>query len=461
MGSCLTVAVACAKVSRDRSLRGTSDLAGCFPSMTVATGLFKRLITTRKGALLVCTLVAIGAAIAGAPLLRTEYALAQARRCLNARNAERALDHLRTAERLDPMRAETQFLLARAYRRLGRMDEVHAHLLLATRSGWPREQVRREEWLALAQSGQLAEAEPHLGELLRTQQGDGAEICEAFVEGYFAAYRFDRALVLLEAWKTDYPPDPRPHVYLGLYNEHFQRWSDAAEAYREAVTIAPEDGDIRLRLASVLMRLYEYDRAEEHFHICLEQRPDDLDVLCQWGACLRRQARTEEARTVLEQVMRKDPRHLAGRLAMGQLEQATGNSEAARQWLEPLCRETPTDIEARYTLAQALQVTGQTAAAQQHFAFVLEAQEQMREVDNLTDLARTRPDDTELRFQIGTRLLKYDNPSHGAAWLRSVLDLNPAHQGAHAALAGYYVSIGNTELAERHRRQVEGPDTSE
>jgi predicted Zn-dependent protease len=151
-------------------------------------------------------------------------------------------------------------------------------------------------------------------------------------------------------------------------------------------------------------------------------------------------------------VLEREPADDRARLLMGQLELMAGEFDAALGWLAPLCAAHPTDVEARYALAQVLQALGRTDEAQPHLAFVAEARAQLQEVQSLTDAERFRPDDPEQRYQIGIRLLKYDVPAHGVAWLQTVLDLDPRHSGAHAALAEHYDSVGNHAAAAEHRR---------
>src|SRR5947207_1480547 len=90
--------------------------------------------------------------------------------------------------------------------------------------GYAPDAVRREWILTNAQSGRLGEAEPALERLLVDPQDDGAEICEAFVTGYFANYRIDSAMQLLDAWERDYPTDGQPHYLRGKFFEHSEMW---------------------------------------------------------------------------------------------------------------------------------------------------------------------------------------------------------------------------------------------
>ena len=408
---------------------------------------------SRKAQLLCLSgLVVLTAALLAGPSLWVEAQIFYGRRALEARRAEQALRHLRSAQRWDPRNAEVQFLLARAQRRLGRFDLVRKHIQRAWTLGYPVESLQREQWLALAQSGQLSEAEPHLAALLRDPRGDGPAICEAFVDGYFATYRFDQAFLLLDAWQKDYPYDPQPYVFRGLFLEHVGQWAKAVEPYRKALKLDPQRSDVRLRLARTLMQLQEYDEAAEHFARCLKEDPDDPDVLAGWGRCLVRQGKSAEARRAFQRALEIDPEHFDARLALGQLALADGRNQTALKRLTEACRERPHDTEARYALAKVLQAEGQTEAAKSHFQFVADARAALARAQSLMERIRTKPDDFEARYQIGITLLKYDDPAHGVAWLKSVLELRPDHRPTHEALADHFAENGLHKLAERHRR---------
>ena len=380
------------------------------------------------------------------------YRLAQARSALRAHEDERALLHLEAARRLNPRFAETRLLLARAYRRTGRFDQVPDQLRRAFKFGAPQKRVQREEWLTYAQSGQFRKADPHLSGMLRDPGDDGAEICEAFVKGYFLTYRFDRALQLIDAWERDFPEDPQPHLYRGIYWEHFSNWNEAKKEFRLAWKMAPERNDIILHLAALLVRLHHYDEAEPLFLRYLKSDPDNPAVLSGWAKCQLLMGNTEEARRIFRRVLDIDADHFATRLAMGQLERAAARPQEALRWLKPVCEERPWDTEARYALATVLQSSGEQDAARRHFQFVSKAREGMLNAPLLTRKLLDQPRNTELRYRLGMVLLKYDNPTHGVVWLQSVLELQPNHRPAHAALAAYFAKDGQRALAEYHRR---------
>ncbi|HUG93250.1 MAG TPA: tetratricopeptide repeat protein [Planctomycetaceae bacterium] len=404
------------------------------------------------------SLAAAAAVVWGSPPLWTQYHLVRARSELKNRDVDRALAHLRHAGLFDAENAERRFLLARAARRQGQMEAMHAHLERAARLGYDREALRREEVLLRAQAGLLSQAEPHLSSLLRDPRGDAPEICEVFVDAYFAAYRFENAFTLLDGWEADFPKDPQPHVFRGLYHEHGGRAAEAAASYRRALELAPQRVDVRERLARQLMTLHEYDAAAEAFRICLARRPDNPDVRAGWAACLEAMGRTGEARRVFEDVLASHPDHYDARLALARLDHASEHASQALARLAALCRERPTNTEARYLLARCLHAEGQIEAAKPHFQFAAEARLRMAEVPRLQQQVRSNPNDVELRYRIGATLIEYDVPEHGAAWLHSVLQIDPHHRPTHAALARYYASIGQEDAAERHRRLTADPE---
>lgn len=381
-----------------------------------------------------------------------EYRLWQARRALEQREAQQALARLEAAERLDADCSEVHFWKARAYRRLGEYDKVRFSLDQARRLGHSVDELKREEVMTLAQNGQLAKAEPRLPELLIDAGRDGPEICEAFVRGYLDAFRLEQAFKLLDGWQADYPDDPQPHYFRGLFWEHQQSWLKAADSFRRALELAPQRCDVRLHLARVLREKYQYREAGEHYQLCLEKQPDDPEALAGWGKCLRDEGETERAREVFARLLEGSPDHFDGRLAMGKLELDAGHLQQALHWLEPTADERPYDFNVRFALAKALSQAGHPERAREHYEFAAASQEAKIRVESLLRRIANEPQNVECRYEIGQKLLTYGEPSIGVVWLRSVLELQPDHRLAHEALSHYYRKKGNDALAAKHRR---------
>lgn len=392
------------------------------------------------------------------PWWEIRYRIHAAKKSLANREPRDALRHLTLAEQLGPDNSEVHFWLGRTYRRLGEMTFVHQHLERAWKLGFPRDRIQREEWLALAQTGQLRQAEPHLAELLMNPAEDGTEICEAYINGYSLAYRFESALGLLDVWQKDYPQDAQPHYIRGLFFAHSSSESEAVAAFREARRLAPHRKDIRSHLAQFLVTIHEYKEAEELLLDLLRDDPHNFELLSGLGYCLVERGEFERGRHAFEQALLRRSDFVPARLALAQLDIQQGDAEKALERLNPLLEERPYDYKGRFAMGTALQAVGRSAEAKGHFEFVDKAQHALARVANLKDTARASPKDAEVRYEIGMILLEFESPADGAGWLRSVLDLQPDHVPTHKALAEFHRRQGNTTLAEQHARRAKPPE---
>lgn len=371
------------------------------------------------------------------PAAVVQWRLRMARRALASRDLLHALDGLRAALRSDPERLETYYLLARTHRR--RADAVRAAVYLkqyADRGG-DSALAERETILALAQSGRLREAEPHLPQLLIDPQGDGPDICEAFVQGYFLNLRIDAALELLNAWQQDYPADPQPHFMQGFLYQALELWPEAVEAYRQGLLRAPDRADMRARLGEALIKQGQWEEADQELERAAGEAPDRPDILVALARCRFQRAETAEARQLVQRALAQSPEHFEARRLLAEIQLAEGRFAEAAAVLDLLFRQRPYDPTIRHALGRALRALGRTAEAKPHFDYLAEAEPALHRLEQLIRQVLSDPKNAELRYQIGRTLMRYGSPEDGARWLRTVLEIDPAHQGARQLLAAY------------------------
>lgn len=380
--------------------------------------------------------------------------IASAREAIASRDIEGALRHLDSFRSRNSANAEAHFLTGSLYRRLGRADEMERSLQRAAELGWPADEIQREGILLLAQAGHIDKAEPHLRRLLAGAGVYEPEVCEAFVAGHFRVFRPAEAVRLLDRWQAHWPKDPQPHFMRGALWQHAQGWHLAEQQYRRALELGPERVDIRLALAHALVERGQAEEAAGHFRECVKRMPDSPAALAGLGQALIKLGKTAESRELFQRVLERDPGHPGAHFGMGQLALAGGRSQEAVDWLEPLVKQAPFDLSLRYALARALRSVGRSADAQHHFEFVREIQKPLARIADLMDAILDRPDDVELRYELGVTLLKSVSPIDGAGWLRTVVAIDPGHRQAHAALAEYYEQQGESSLAEQHRRHA-------
>jgi hypothetical protein len=82
-----------------------------------------------------------------------------------------------------------------------------------------------------------------------------------------------------------------------------------------------------------------------------------------------------------------------------------------------------------------LAAAGQGNAAQPHLDYTAQALADLERLRLLEDSAEKAPRDFETRWEIAELYRRYDTPDQAMAWARSVLLLEPAHEGAMQLLA--------------------------
>lgn len=408
----------------------------------------------RKAVLWACIglmLVAGGIAYPSASrTVRTYFA----ERALRERDGEAAFRWL-IAIPVGSRTGDTHLLLAKAYRRLGQLDHVKEHLQIAWDRGVPVDCLEREQWLTLAQSGQMHEAEPHLRKLLQDPRQDGRDICECYVTGYLLNFQFPKAAPILAAWEAEFPDDPRCHELQGTWFQDAGRWSEAVGYYEKALQLNPRQTSIRRKMAVCLRELHEYDKAQPHFLQCLQETPDDSQLLVEWSDWLLSSGDDKQARSVLDRAQKLNPDDKDTSFALAKILLMNGAAQEAAAALQKLHHESPFDTEIQYSLASALQASGRTDEAEKVYQQVRESEEKLRRKQELIDGLDRNPDQPDVRYEIAMIAMNHESPVQGLRWLLSVVDLDPRHQASHAALAEYYQRIGKPELEERHRKIAE------
>jgi len=352
-----------------------------------------------------------------------------------SRDPAHALPLLDWLDQLRPRLPETSFLRARAFRRLGKTDLYRQHLREAVRRGYPDESARRENWLMIAQSGGIREAEPYLQQLLLDQRGDGAEICEAFVSGYFANFEFGEGFRLLELWQADFPDDPRPWMIRGKYLQHIYQPDDALTAFRQAETLAPGDVDAWRRIVQILLTLHRYDEARTALQELLTLAPSDPEALILKAELALIDGSEELATQACMQVLEVDSGNHAARLTLSRIHLQAGRWSEAHELAAILYQETPWERDVMQTYAISMRGLGRKDEAETLLRRLEVSQQELGHAFTLMEHVRSHPDDVAARFQIARTLTEYGNPDDARVWLNSVLETQPDHAEARQLLA--------------------------
>lgn len=351
----------------------------------------------------------------------------------------------------DATQAERILLQARTDRRLGRFTQLSEQLERVLELGGDLRAVEREQWLALAQTGQFDRVGAHLADLFREAGSDGPEICSAYVALLLSKFRTAEAIRILDIWEADYPNDPEAPFQRGRVQFVLQNWADSLDGLSRCLELNEDHLEARLMRAQARTKLVQFAEAERDLAIVLAAQPENLTALVERATCLSSLNKAEQAQQLLESVLELDRDNAAALSQLGRLHLKLEDPEAALPLLERAAELRPEDTDTRYALARTLQTQGHKAEAEPHFQFVTEATRELLKLSPLVEKLVASPEDVELRFRVAMITWKWKSRRDGEQWLRSVLDYDPGHMPTHSALAEHYNSIGETEKAEFHR----------
>lgn len=245
-------------------------------------------------------------------------------------------------------------------------------------------------------------------------------------EGNFAAaaYEFNQAL-------SD----------TSLIKESFQQTGDimkllgndpkAAEFYKKAVSVSPNDIDLRLSYAKMLDKLGQEDNAVEEYNYILaktsdnkdvlysleriykrklEQSPNDAAITANLGAIMQKEGNFDEALRYYSKAEYLDPSNVNTRLNVGTLYQQKGDYKTAITAYDSVLILYPDNIQANIYKAQTLSAMGETKKAQELFKKVLEKEPNNEIAQNeMVNMVKTSM--TPIQF---ADYIKKNNPQNAA-----------------------------------------------
>lgn len=388
----------------------------------------------------------------------------QARQQLVAREPEKALWWLDLASVIAGTNGEERFLRARAQRKLGRFDLAKPLMAQAFELGYPRDRLERENWLFMAQSGRIRQAEPHLVELLTVPLGDIAEICEAYFNGFRTNDRFDDALKVLDTWISESRQDSFPYYLRGRAFRSTSRTDKAIESFQRALELKPNYHAVALELGEIHAERQDFDEALRYLEIARNANSEvGLSAEVGRAQCYRKLGQFKRAWQILVDVLDVDPGNNKARMEQSHIDLENNRPEAALKKLIPLYKQQPHSIELRNTLAKAMQATGKAADAQQHFIYVAEAMTALYDhKPKQLKILGTRPDDLDAQYELGLIDLLYESEERGLQRLIGVLESNPNHRPTLEALLRFHDGKAPDDprhrmLADRFRKKLDLP----
>lgn len=386
------------------------------------------------------------------------------------RDYQTAKAWIQQAGRFEPQSAQTEWLFGRIERKLGNSEEALRHLRASKLLKGDSDLIRREELLLQAQSGAIESILRDLDKLLINHSEDGAEICEAYVNGLLINGQVDTAATIIQQWQQAFPNDPQPDYLSGRIAEFKRHTNDAEKHFRAALVKGPRHIPSLFALGRTHIQANRWEDALAIYQQCSNSTnlgPAQLRM----AQCLKELGRQPEALTLLrdaaaiphekfleaQRLLGESTEYDTLHLELGIIEAALGNSDAAVTAIEKAVAYNPKHRQARYQLAQALNAVGRASEAKPHFEWYLEMEKKIDERDRQHDIVERMPNDLDARCRLGALYLETDSEKVGLFWLRGVLAEDPRHQQAHEILADYFEAIASndssaTPIAKHHRQ---------
>ncbi|MFO0905048.1 MAG: tetratricopeptide repeat protein [Pirellulales bacterium] len=290
---------------------------------------------------------------------------------------------------------EARLWLAQVARRRRQFPEAERQLERAARLDQMPEAVAFERELLALHSGRPLDVERFLRVCREHPEAAPSPlILEALFEGALQRLDLRLAQQCVDLWEANgYSPQnprqaPRWHAEIALRRGDVDA---ALIALRRAVDAAPEDDELRLRLATLLARQAPREALEQLAHL-RTQANDDVERLCVEARCRRALGETEQAAELLDQILTEQPRHFEALLERGQAALELRQFEAAERSLTRAFELRPASRDAGLALARCWQFTGKEKQARDLLSQIARQDEERdRQMKMLREEGRIEP----------------------------------------------------------------------
>jgi len=154
-----------------------------------------------------------------------------------------------------------------------------------------------------------------------------------------------------------------------------ERFEEAAAEYRLALAAEPTSTRVNNNLGLCLVRMGRYEQAAEHYRTALDLFPDDprsVMLYCNLGYALAAQKRLDEAIVQYLRALELDPRHLTTHLNLASALAGQGKVDQAIELCHTALEIDPKSARAHYELGQLYYNTNQLHEAITHWRKTIE-----------------------------------------------------------------------------------------
>jgi tetratricopeptide (TPR) repeat protein len=220
------------------------------------------------------------------------------------------------------------------------------------------------------------------------------------------------------------------------------KWDKAVEDSGRAVEVRPDSPEARLICAQANQHVGQIEKAVNDYRWLYDRGQKSLEVVVGLGQCWQDLGRFEEARQVLDAFLAEQPARADVLVERGRLALREEGAAPAQSYFRRAIAADSSNLDANRCLLRCLDETGGSAEESARVAGQLRQLEiQAGRISQLRGEILGAPSDPEPRYRIGILLLQ-SGQEEGLEWLATVLNLDPRHESARAALADYFQRTG-------------------
>lgn len=408
-------------------------------------------------ALVVLVVLVLGTAAAANVWAQARYDAAA--RALREYRLDDARHEIRQCLRVWRRSPSAHFLAARIERHRGDYQQAE-HYLEACRRLKEPDADWQLEWLLLRaqRGGELDKVERGLWNCVRQNTPDTLPILEALARAYMRHMRFLMALRALDEWLQREPDTVRALEWRGWVKERVMNPRGAADDYRRALELNPEQAGTRIRLADILLDFGDPVNAGPHVGRLMQNHADLPEAQLVVARYRLVKGDLDEARSLLDRVLAVQPGNASALGMRGQVELDANQPAGAEPWLRQALKREPFLVTAHHALHTCLRQQGNREPEAD--AAFRRYEELRKDADRLTKLlsggkVEIAPHDASVPSEIGAIFLRTGQEPSGLYWLEHVaLQRDPVHLPTHEILARYYEKKKQPADAARHREAI-------
>ena len=182
----------------------------------------------------------------------------------------------------------------------------------------------------------------------------------------------DEAVQLAREWTQAEPAQPQAHRWLALALQQQGQHEAALESVQQALALAPDDADLHLLHAGLLLALRQVDAASGALDRTTALNPNDLSAYLMQAHLALARNDVEEAERLTRTAARVNEDHPEVVALQGMVALRRGDNDRALALLSAASQMLPNDLRVMYALGFAHMGKGTLAFAEQAFRRVIE-----------------------------------------------------------------------------------------